>query len=120
MHQYIITPLDFGLWKNRHRFSTLLQGKISFDRKTKNAIRIGWGHKKSGKRAKFLATIFHQPYLLLEDGFLRSLGLGVDGYPPLSMVVDKLGIYYDTTRPSTLEQLVLTGECDEVLAEKAR
>ena len=27
------------------------------------------------------------PYVALEDGFLRSLGLGVEGYQPHSMVV---------------------------------
>nr|WP_231410594.1 hypothetical protein [Neisseria meningitidis] len=43
--------------------------------------------------------------LNLEDGFLRSLGLGVAGYPPYSIVYDDIGIYYDTTRPSRLEQL---------------
>src|SRR5690606_987596 len=40
------------------------------------------------------------------DGFLRSVGLGVSGAPPLSIVVDELGIYYDATRPSALERLL--------------
>ena len=81
---------------------------------------LGWGLRPSTKKSRAYAQQHNLPFIALEDGFLRSLGLGVDGYPPLSMVVDKLGIYYDTTRPSTLEQLVLAGECDEVLAEKAR
>lgn len=72
------------------------------------------------EKSRAYAQKHNLPFIALEDGFLRSLGLGVDGYPPLSMIVDKLGIYYDTTRPSTLEQLVLAGECDEVLAEKVR
>jgi len=81
---------------------------------------LGWGLRPSTKKSRAYAQQHNLPFIALEDGFLRSLGLGVDGYPPLSMVVDNLGIYYDTTRPSTLEQLVLAGECDEVLAEKAR
>ncbi|MBK0326907.1 capsular polysaccharide biosynthesis protein [Rhodobacteraceae bacterium F11138] len=42
----------------------------------------------------------------VEDGFLRSRGLGAALVPPLSLVVDDLGIYYDPTRPSRLEQLI--------------
>ena len=43
---------------------------------------------------------------LVEDGFLRSRGLGANLIPPLSLVVDHGGIYYDPTRPNRLEQLV--------------
>ncbi|MBC7133312.1 MAG: capsular polysaccharide biosynthesis protein [Roseovarius sp.] len=42
----------------------------------------------------------------LEDGFLRSRGLGADLVPPLSLVLDDLGIYYDPTRESRLERLI--------------
>ena len=44
--------------------------------------------------------------LRLEDGFLRSVGLGADLIRPLSWVVDSLGIYYDATKPSSLEVLL--------------
>ncbi|NUB43931.1 capsular polysaccharide biosynthesis protein [Fertoebacter nigrum] len=43
----------------------------------------------------------------VEDGFLRSRGLGADLIPPLSLVTDDLGIYYDPTRESRLERLIL-------------
>ena len=46
------------------------------------------------------------PVLRVEDGFLRSRGLGADLIPPLSLVCDDLGIYYDPTRESRLERLV--------------
>ena len=39
----------------------------------------------------------------IEDGFLRSRGLGAELVPPLSLVLDGSGIYYDPTRPSDLE-----------------
>ncbi|MHA6262453.1 capsular polysaccharide biosynthesis protein [Arenibacterium sp. CAU 1754] len=42
----------------------------------------------------------------IEDGFLRSRGLGADLVPPLSLVTDDVGIYYDSTRPSQLEHLI--------------
>jgi capsular polysaccharide export protein len=44
--------------------------------------------------------------LRVEDGFLRSRGLGADLIPPLSLVADDLGIYYDPTRESRLERLI--------------
>jgi len=46
------------------------------------------------------------PCLRVEDGFLRSRGLGAELVPPLSLVTDGLGIYYDPTRPSRLEGLI--------------
>ncbi len=47
-----------------------------------------------------------RPLSLVEDGFLRSRGLGADLVPPLSLIVDQGGIYYDPTRPNRLERLV--------------
>ena len=46
------------------------------------------------------------PTLRVEDGFLRSRGLGAALTPALSLVTDDLGIYYDPTRPSRLEHLI--------------
>ncbi|MBB4099287.1 beta-3-deoxy-D-manno-oct-2-ulosonic acid transferase [Sphingomonas kyeonggiensis] len=42
----------------------------------------------------------------VEDGFLRSLGLGVHLVPPQSIVVDRQGIHYDPARSSDLEALL--------------
>ena len=56
----------------------------------------------------------------LEDGFLRSVGLGADLIRPLSLVQDALGLYYDASRPSGLEQLLATAEFDPALLARAR
>ncbi len=48
----------------------------------------------------------HAGAVRVEDGFLRSRGLGARLVPPLSLVTDDLGIYYDPTHPSRLEQLI--------------
>ncbi|MDO5531768.1 capsular polysaccharide biosynthesis protein [Sutterella sp.] len=64
---------------------------------------IGWGHKPTAEKARAFAAEQHLPYIALEDGFLRSLGLGVSGAAPLSMTVDPVGVYYDATCPSALE-----------------
>lgn len=44
----------------------------------------------------------------IEDGFLRSRGLGADLVAPLSLVADDMGIYYDPRRESRLERLILS------------
>ena len=44
----------------------------------------------------------------IEDGFLRSRGLGADLIPPLSLVTDDRGLYYDPSRESRLETLILS------------
>lgn len=44
--------------------------------------------------------------LRLEDGFLRSRGLGAALLRPLSLVLDDSGLYFDPTRPSRLETLI--------------
>lgn len=42
----------------------------------------------------------------LEDGFLRSVGLGADLTRPLSWVVDDQGIYFDARTASALESML--------------
>ncbi|MBO1026975.1 capsular polysaccharide biosynthesis protein [Ochrobactrum sp. SD129] len=63
----------------------------------------GWGRKNSGIKAQNLALRYDKPAFALEDGFLRSVGLGQKGEPPLSIIMDSIGIYYDATTPSWLE-----------------
>ena len=67
---------------------------------------VGWGHKQTADKARRYATLNNLPYIALEDGFLRSLGLGCKGAQPISLVVDHTGIYYDATAPSDLENLL--------------
>lgn len=76
----------------------------------------GWGLRPTTRKAVAYAGKHGLPYVALEDGFLRSFGTG-EHFPPLSLVVDDAGIYYDCTRPSALEQL-LSSDAD-VLAPYA-
>ncbi len=48
----------------------------------------------------------HDGAVRVEDGFLRSRGLGAELVPPLSLVCDPDGIYYDPRGPSALEKLI--------------
>jgi capsular polysaccharide export protein len=67
---------------------------------------VGWGRKKSGLWARKMSKLTRGEFLLLEDGFIRSFGLGVEGSPSFSIVKDNMGIYYDATAPSKLEHIL--------------
>lgn len=79
---------------------------------------LAWGRKPSARRAERLAARLDLPLYRLEDGFLRSLGLGNQD-PPLSIVLDDRGIYYDASGPSRLESLILR-PLDAAQHERAR
>ncbi len=61
--------------------------------------------------AHFLEKLEAGPWRIveIEDGFIRSVGLGADCVPPLSIVVDDLGVHYDPARPNRLENLLSEG-----------
>ncbi|MFQ0971724.1 capsular polysaccharide biosynthesis protein [Gilliamella sp. ESL0232] len=82
---------------------------LSFSKKnTKKKIDAvaGWGYRPTTIKARAYATKHLLPFIALEDGFLRSIGLGLEGYPPLSLIADRIGIYYDSRKPSELEILI--------------
>ncbi len=66
---------------------------------------IVWGRQSFPKvigRAKELKI----PLLFMEDGFIRSVSLGLDFAQNYSMVLDSRGIYFDTTAPNDLEDIL--------------
>ncbi|MBZ7961373.1 capsular polysaccharide biosynthesis protein [Campylobacter molothri] len=79
-----------------------------FSKCNKQDVFMGWGRKKSGLRAQELAQKYNAKFMLLEDGFIRSLNLGVENAPSFSLVCDDIGIYYDATKSSRLENLLNT------------
>jgi len=65
---------------------------------------LAWASAAPGLEAE--AEAAGVPFARVEDGFLRSRGLGAELVPPLSLVVDDLGIYYDPGQESRLERLI--------------
>ncbi len=68
---------------------------------TKRTVLIWAGKETPEIRAQAAAQ--NTPLIRVEDGFLRSVGLGAQLLPAASLVLDDLGIYFDPTRPSRLE-----------------
>ena len=57
----------------------------------------------------------------IEDGLIRSAGLGANCVPPLSVIVDTMGSYIDPSRPNTLETLLAEADiAPELIARAAR
>lgn len=67
---------------------------------------LGWGMKRSSAPGRAWARLTGLPYVSLEDGFLRSVGLGEAGTPSMSLIVDGLGAYYDCFRGSQIEGVI--------------
>ena len=113
-----------GIWKIPSLLNFLLTPcqKISLSRPLPAAITsiAVWGYRPGSLKAAAKATAAGLPVVYLEDGFLRSLLPGVAGCPPLSLVVDEKGIYYDARTPSTLERLIQDKTPNATLAERAQ
>ncbi|WP_413378275.1 hypothetical protein [Alkalihalobacillus sp. 1P02AB] len=80
-----------------------------------------WGLKEN-HRAREIMETNQIPELRIEDGFLRSFGLGVDGVAPLSLCYDDLGMYYDATKPSRLEWILNSSgwETEELMRQASK
>jgi capsular polysaccharide export protein len=79
---------------------------------------VAWASRRVGE-VEAAALAAGAPFGRLEDGFLRSVGLGSAFVGPLSLVLDESGIYYDPSRPSDLETILLTAEIPASLAARA-
>ena len=95
-----------------------LQQKISHAPMRQPNAFIGWGHKKSYQRANKTAVRHNLDTLSIEDGFLRSLDSGISSRHGLSVVVDDVGIYFDLTKTSHLEQLIITRTKSDAKSEQ--
>jgi capsular polysaccharide export protein len=107
----------FGFqWWKRPVARSFLGGpgaQLEFARSARAARRAGiargdrivvWGMRGDGA-ASGVAQELGIPVERLEDGFLRSVGLGSDLVRPASLILDRRGIYFDARGPSDLEEL---------------
>jgi len=51
----------------------------------KKPIFYGWGLKRSGIKAINLSRKYNTSFILFEDGFIRSIGLGIHNSPTFSI-----------------------------------
>jgi capsular polysaccharide export protein len=86
-----------------------------------NPIEFCWGAQKSainqsyGNSPQDTKTVVQ-----VEDGFIRSIGLGASLSTPYSWVFDRTGMYYDATRPSDLETYLQNHLFSDVQLDRAK
>lgn len=80
---------------------------------------IVWGYNENRLLSFYLKT---KNIWRLEDGFVRSSALGATHSTPYSLVLDKTGFYYNSSKPSDIENILNTYDfsSDLPLLEKAR
>lgn len=77
---------------------------VKYVKRNKETEILIWGYKECRNVTPF-AEEFSIPVTRVEDGFLRSFGLGLDKTIPYSLCFDTKGLYYNSTIPSDFEKL---------------
>lgn len=81
---------------------------------------VGWGQKNNTRITSWVADQLKAPFFRLEDGFISYLNHPAQGGERFSLIVDDLGIYYNATQPSRLEEWLNHAELDDELVNRAR
>ncbi|BDU53396.1 capsular polysaccharide biosynthesis protein [Limnohabitans sp. INBF002] len=97
-----------GLHRELVQFAPNVSGLEKLSPQPKETL-VCWGASPPPELCVF-AQDKQLKLLHLEDGFVRSVGLGSDLIRPQSLVLDERGIYFDATRPSDLEHLLANRE----------
>lgn len=98
------------------------RGRVRRGAESVDAV-VGWGFKPTAAAARAFARREGIRYVALEDGFLRSAGNARAKPPPISIVLDDRGVYYEASGPSRLEALVAKAAADPaalVLGDRVR
>jgi capsular polysaccharide export protein len=123
-----VYAINFLRWK--HRFAeAFFQGTdVRFVERIEQVPHgetiVCWGANQSIRQQGEQTSVAQNfgkpgPTVFVEDGFLRSVGLGADVVQPISWVMDRRGIYYDATCSSDLEYMLLTTSFDDQLLARA-
>lgn len=99
------------------RFRRSAAGAVEVARTVGGAIAVWASRMPPGLETQAAAAGI--PLIRVEDGFIRSVGLGSDFLPPASLVFDRSGMYYDPRRPSDLEHILRDTEFSDELVERA-
>ena len=72
-------------------------------------VLVGWGYKANTLKTRALAQKHQLPYWALEDGFISWLNHPSQSkpYQRLSYIIDKTGMYYDASKPSGLDVVLI-------------
>lgn len=111
-----VYALDFSFWKQAYVRLFFQERDVQF---VANIAEVPAGATVVTWGMRHLSLPESIRVLRIEDGFVRSVGLGADLIRPVSWVIDDLGIYYDATRPSRLECILAETTFDDVALQRA-
>lgn len=128
-NRQIGAALGMAWWKRREirRFLWVPERRLQIARRASAAL----GAARSARSALAVWPSRVSPELLakanaqgtgivrVEDGFVRSVGLGSNLVPPSSVVVDSRGIHFDPSGPSDLEHIIETTAFTPELVQRA-
>lgn len=97
----------------RYRFDSISGMALLGRPVPENALIIDWGNKRQSLADK-VARAHSLPVLRVEDGFIRSISAGSEKNQSFSIVLDDMGIYYDSHQASRLECWLNAGVCEPV------
>lgn len=114
-----VQAVGFSQWKQPSVRAFLGGSELRF---VDSPLPLAEGEQRAvwGRGSPDAATGGETALLRIEDGFLRSVGLGANLVQPLSWVIDRHGMYYDAGAPSDLEGLLEAGGFDTALLDRAR
>lgn len=124
-NKHLTAAFGFALWKRKTVAPLLWDGTrnppfASELRRLQPGDRAAvWKSRTSARGVRHLEGS-GADILEVEDGFIRSVGLGANCVPPLSIVVDSQGIYFDPQRPSDLEQLLQQSRIEPQMLRRAK
>ena len=91
---------------NRHGPPITLSARKAVELARKNGGAVACWASRVSPDLPQVAREAGVPLWLMEDGFIRSAGLGVSLVQPCSIVVDRQGVHYDPAKPSDLEAML--------------
>jgi capsular polysaccharide export protein len=120
----IKTVMGIAYWK-KPTVTALLWGgsdvpySRSVDELPQGAAVAIWRSRLSRAQARRIEEI-EAGVIEIEDGFIRSQGLGADCVPPLSIIVDDAAPHFVPGAPSGIERLLQSGDFPPDLVARAR
>lgn len=125
----IVAACGFSWWKRQEieqflrtpehplRFFRSERRALDYAARHQGAVAIWPSRVSDGMAAAAAAK--KVPLVRVEDGFVRSVGLGSNLVPPSSVAVDRRGIHYDPAQPSDLETILAEADFPPPLLARA-
>lgn len=93
---------------NTRKLISTWENKCAYNQVGSVELFLQWGitETTSKNRQKLHASNLSRPVIIIEDGFIRSVDIGLSGTAGLSIIIDDTTAYYDSTKISRLSRII--------------